>query len=118
MAPPSPASARAAVWTWSEARRLADALRRDGVQALGSPRPAPPVSAHHRATVSSVLRLTGATCLVRAAVLQRWDADHGRPRPLVVGVARDRSDDVAAHAWLEGDPDGDGFVELHRFPPR
>ena len=38
------------------------------------------------------MRVTGATCLVRSAMLQRWDADHGVDRPLVIGVAReDRS---------------------------
>ncbi len=45
-----------------------------------------------------MLRLLGATCLVRSAVLQRWDTDHGHPRPLVIGVAH-RGENFAAHAW-------------------
>jgi hypothetical protein len=113
------ASARVAAWTWSEARRLAESLRRDGIDAIDTVQPAPPAAARLRRTVSAVLHLAGATCLVRSAVLQRWDADHDRPRPLVVGVARDQDGGFEAHAWLEGDGDleAEGFVELHRRPP-
>ena len=60
--------------------------------------------------------LTGATCLVRSALLQRWDADHGVNRPLVVGVARDAEAGVSAHAWLEGERHAN-FEELLRRPP-
>ena len=111
------ASARVAAWTWSEARRLAGTLRADGLRAIDEITPAPAAAPRHRSTVSAVLSLAGATCLERAAVLQRWDADHDRPRPLVVGVARGPEGGVAAHAWLDGELDGAGFVELHRRSP-
>ncbi len=110
------ASARVAAWTWSEARRLAGSLGREGMGAIGALHPSPAVPAVHRATVSAVLDLARSTCLVRSAVLHRWDADHDRPRYLVVGVTRD-GDGIAAHAWLDGDPDAEGYVELHRHPP-
>jgi len=78
--------------------------------------PAPGVDARHRRTVTGVLRATGATCLVRSALLQRWDADHGVARPLVIGVSRDDESGVAAHAWLEGERHAE-FEELLRRPP-
>lgn len=80
-------------------------------------RSTPAAVARHRPIVVAVLRLSGATCLVRSALLQRWDLDHGRPRPLVVGVARDPQGGYAAHAWLDGEPDGALFTELHRRGP-
>jgi hypothetical protein len=79
--------------------------------------PSPAGGANHRALVSVVLGLARATCLVRSAVLQRWDADHGRPLPLLVGVARNGDGRIEAHAWLDGERSGQGFVELHRRPP-
>ena len=112
------ASARVAAWTWSEARRLAECLRRDGIDAIDALRTSPPAAARHRSTVTAVLDLAGASCLVRSAVLQRWDAAHDLPRRLVVGVAREPEGGIGAHAWLEGDdPGGRGYVELHRRPP-
>jgi len=106
-------SATVVHWTWSAARDLRRSLRSDGIQALGSVTPAPTVSRDHRPTVSVVLRAAGASCLVRSAVLQRWDADHGRPRELVIGVARE-DEDVTAHAWLAGERHSGAYVELHR----
>jgi hypothetical protein len=53
----------------------------------------------------------------RAAILQRWDTDHGLSRPLLVGVARNSGGVIEAHAWLDGERSGQGFVELHRRPP-
>ena len=110
-------SARTAVWAWSESRRLADSLRRDGMHGIDSIAAPPAAAAGHRSMVSAVLRLAHASCLVGSAVLQRWDADHGAARPLVVGVARDQDGGFLAHAWLEGQDDGADFVELHRRPP-
>lgn len=110
-------SLRVAAWAWAARQRLERALPANGIGAIDGV-PSPPVLApEHRGTVSLVLRLTGATCLVRSAVLQRWDAAHDRRRPLVIGVARDAAGAIAAHAWLEGEPSTDGFVELHRRPP-
>jgi hypothetical protein len=109
-------SARVAGWAWRQARRTIAGLPVDGIDALDRVAAAPPVAAHHRGTASAALRLSGATCLVRSAVLQRWDADHDRLRPLVIGVSKSAEEGFAAHAWLEGDSPG-GFVELHRRPP-
>ena len=109
------ASGRVAAWTWREGRRLADSLRCDGMSALDAIPRSPDVPAAHRPTVSAVLGLAGATCLVRSAVLQRWDADHDRPTTIHLGVTRG-TDGYSAHAWLDGEPDGDGFVELLRRP--
>jgi hypothetical protein len=66
-----------------------------------------------------VLRRGGYTCLVRAAVRQAWEAAHGCPRDLIIGV-NSPTDDFQAHAWLEGDlPDGTGeFRELLRRSAR
>ena len=111
------ATARVVAWTWSEARRLPDSLRHHGMAALDTVRRAPPVAAGHRSTVTVVLRLAGANCLERSAVLQRWETDHDVGRPLVVGVARDSEGEIAAHAWLEGEREGDGYLPLHRRPP-
>jgi len=49
-----------------------------------------------------VLRRRGESCLVRAVVLQAWEAAHGRRRDLIVGVTDPAG--FRAHAWLEGDP--------------
>ncbi len=110
-------SLRVARWAWSAGRRLERSLRTHGIEAIDGVESPPSVGARHRSVVSAVLRLTGATCLVRSAVLQRWDAAHDRPRPLVVGVARQPGGGIAAHAWLDGEPSANGFVELHRRPP-
>jgi Coenzyme PQQ synthesis protein D (PqqD) len=47
--------------------------------------------------------------------LQRWYASHGAIRDVVIGVSAP-TDDFEAHAWLDGDPDGEGsFRELSRI---
>jgi hypothetical protein len=108
---------RVGVWAWLEARRLASKLGRDGMEAVATMGVAPSAPGGQRATVEAALDLAGASCLVRAAVLQRWDAGHGDPRPLIIGVAKESHDGFAAHAWLEGDEGTEGFVELHRHLP-
>jgi hypothetical protein len=108
---------RVAAWTWKMARRTKARLSVEGLDALGAMAPPPQAAVRQRATVSAVLRLVGATCLVRSAVLQRWDADHDRPRELIIGVARDGQGSIAAHAWLEGEASRGRYVELHRRPP-
>jgi hypothetical protein len=110
------ASARVAAWSWAEGRRLNRALHDVGIDAVDGVGRAPDVAARHRPVVAGVMRVTGATCLVRSAMLQRWDADHGVSRPLVIGVARDESV-VTAHAWLEGERHA-RFEELVRRPPK
>jgi len=74
-----------------------------------------------RRGVTGALRATRATCLVRAAVLQTWDAAHGIPRDLVIGVTSPTTPDgFRAHAWLDGDPSchSEAFHELSRLPAR
>ncbi len=111
------ATVRVAAWTWSEARRLPESLRRQGMAAVDTIRRPPPVPPRHRSTVAVILRLAGANCLERSAILQRWETDHDGGRPLLVGVARDSQGELAAHAWLEGEEQGDGYLPLHRRPP-
>jgi len=110
------ASVRVGAWAWHQSRRLRTSLHVDGIEAIDAIAPSPAVSSRHRSTVAGVVTVTGATCLVRSALLQRWDADHGVARPLVVGVARDAASKVSAHAWLEGEPHAE-FEELLRRPP-
>jgi len=112
------ASVRVVVWSWSQGRSLKRSLHKDGMDAITRIRPSPGVDGRHRLTVAGVMRLMGATCLVRSAMLQRWDADHGRDRPLVIGVSRDGDAGVLAHAWLEGERRGSFEELLRRRPPR
>jgi hypothetical protein len=67
--------------------------------------------------VHALLRRRPASCLERVLVLQRWHAARGEPREIVIGV-RGPTDEFAAHAWLEGDPDGESgaYMELLRLP--
>lgn len=62
-----------------------------------------------------MLRRTSPTCLERALVLQRWLAEQGSPRDVVIGVTAP-SDGFAAHAWLEGEEHGHDYTELTRLP--
>lgn len=48
-------------------------------------------------------KLSGATCLARALAAQWLLAASGHPSSLRLGVARDSSGDLMAHAWLERD---------------
>lgn len=111
------ACVRVARWTTSTTRRLRRHLDGDGLEATARLSGAPAASPGHRRVVVGVLRLAQATCLVRSAVLQRWDADHGRPRALVIGVTSSAGGRFAAHAWLDGDQTAGRYVELHRRPP-
>lgn len=85
-----------------------------------SPLPPPPLLPERgRRGVVAVLRRTGASCLVRATVLQAWDLAHGRRRDVVIGVTAP-SAGFRAHAWLDGDHPchSTGFEELTRLPAR
>ena len=109
-------SLKVAAWTWASVRALGPSLQTDGIEAVDRVRRPPSAPVGHRAAVDGLLTVMHASCLVRSAVLQRWDADHDRSRPLVIGVAREDGR-IVAHAWLEGEESGDDFVELHRRPP-
>ena len=112
------ASLRAAWW----AQRAAHRVRRD-LSAAGLDRlvvlPPPALPSGCRRRVVAVLGLRRDTCLVRSAVLQEWDVEHGRPRDLIIGVSAP-GPGFRAHAWLDGDPPEatDGLDEFTRRPPR
>jgi transglutaminase superfamily protein len=107
---------RAAVWTARSLRRAKRDLARRGLD--GTHVPAPPrLPAGARRGVLAVISRKPNTCLERALVLQRWEAAHGAPSDVVIGVPSPGADFVA-HAWLESMPDGlaAGYHELHRIP--
>lgn len=109
-------SGRLVRWTVFSTRRLTRDLSEDaGFAAVGRLTPPPASRGADRVIVSGTLRCLRATCLVRAAILQRWDAEHGHPRALHIGVRR-VDGRVEAHAWLDGDPVDEGFSELHLHP--
>lgn len=111
-------SLRAAAWA---ARGLCEArltLRRCGMAgARVSAPPDLPRSAGRG--VRAVLRRSPGTCLERALVLQRWEAAHGAPAAVVIGV-QGPSGGFRAHAWLEGRPDrlAPSYAELVRLPAK
>lgn len=114
-----PATLRAGVWALRASRRTRRQLREDELDhaIVDLPR-VPNLSERAERGVSAVLARRRDTCLVRAIVRQHWEAAHGRPRELVIGVAPRNGGDLRAHAWLEGDPphpDGD-YRELLRRP--
>jgi len=107
---------RAAAWAIVALRRT----RRDLVRlGLDGARVSPPPSLppHARRGVLAVIRRRPTTCLERALVLQRWEAAHGGPSDVVIGVPGPGPGFVA-HAWLESMPDGlaAGYHELLRIP--
>lgn len=109
---------RAAWWTRRALRRVHADLQANG---LGySPAPEPPnLPDRARRGVLAILRREPSTCLERALVLQRWEEAHGSSRDVIIAV-KGATVDFAAHAWLDGEPDGDvsPFAELMRLPPR
>jgi Transglutaminase-like superfamily len=115
--PPDLPTLRAAAWAahglW-QARRT---LRRDGMTGarVGAP---PPLPRSAGRGVHAVLRRSPASCLERALVLQRWEAAHGAPAAVVIGV-QGPARGFRAHAWLEGRADrlAGTYEELVRLPP-
>jgi hypothetical protein len=79
--------------------------------------PPPRLPASARAGVLAVIRRRPSTCLERALVLQRWEADHGGESDVIIGVTGPR-DGFLAHAWLETMPDAPSgaFQEILRIP--
>ena len=113
-----PASLRAAWWTHRALRRVHDDLQANGLDFCPPP-PPPSLPERARRGVLAVLRRRESTCLERAIVLQRWHAAHGQNRDVIIAV-KGPTVDFEAHAWLDGEPDGDvgSFTELMRLPPR
>ncbi|MBW3557091.1 MAG: lasso peptide biosynthesis protein [Actinobacteria bacterium] len=110
-------SARAMWWARRTARQVRTDLDAGGIDHLVVP-PPPPLPRGCRRWVAAVLASRGDTCLVRSAVLQTWDAAHGRPRDLVIGVTAP-GEGFKAHAWLDGEPAeaSAGYTEVSRRPP-
>lgn len=116
-----PAPLRAALWAWRAHNRLrGDRVAPVVTQPPDLP-PPPRVADGARDGAQAALALLGATCLRQAVVLQRWDAAHGRPRDLVIGVTAPGGrapgeEGFRAHAWLDGDDPchAAGFAELTR----
>jgi hypothetical protein len=111
----APSSLRAAVWALMALRRTGRDLAAHGLEgARVTPPPRLPASA--RVGVLAVVRRRPSTCLERALVLQRWQADHGAPGDVVIGVVGP-SNGFHAHAWLETmDAKPGAFEELLRLP--
>jgi hypothetical protein len=108
------ATLRAAWWTLVSVRSTRKALRTRPVGDVVVARP-PRLPAHAGRGVHAVLKRVPNTCLERALVLQRWLAEHGTDRDVVVGVTG-RSD-FRAHAWLDGERVDADFQELTRLGP-
>ena len=104
-------------WAVRAARQARRHLDLRGLETLVVlPPPAAPSGC--RRWVVAVLRIGRKTCLVRAALLQTWDAAHGRPRDLVIGVTAP-GPGFKAHAWLDGEPEAmsAGYSEISRRSP-
>ena len=95
-------SLRASWWALRALGRARRQLSRSGFRRVDIPAP-PEVGDSSLGGVTRALRRGGASCLERALVLQRWHAAHGRPRDVVIGVARSAGA-FKAHAWLDGEP--------------
>jgi hypothetical protein len=114
--PPDLATLRAAWWALRAAGRARHAISSDAVAPVALP-PVPRLPAHAGRGVAAVLRRSSYSCLVRANLLQAWEAAQGRRRDLIIGVTAP-GPGFRAHAWLAGDPachEGQ-FHELLRRP--
>jgi hypothetical protein len=110
------ATLRAALWAQRALLQARRELRNGRLEDIELIQP-PSVPSTAERGVHALLRRRPATCLERALVLQRWHAARGRPREIVIGV-RGPTEEFSAHAWLEGEPDGESrdFQELLRLP--
>jgi hypothetical protein len=113
----SPAAWLGALWTFvalADARR---SLRRDGLRArVHVP---VPLALHIGRGVTGLLAHVDATCLERSLVQQTWLRACGRDVDIVIGVGRDDTSAIGAHAWLAGTWPGTGeHAELIRIPAR
>jgi hypothetical protein len=109
---------RAAVWAWRAGSSARRQLRAGGLDAVSLPL-VPALGRQAERGVRVVLTRRPLSCLERSIVRQRWYAEHGDQRDLIIGVHHSR-ETFGAHAWLDGDPDGEGeqLVELLRRPAR
>lgn len=109
---------RAAWWAFRALRDTRAALRLRGLE-FGGVRTPPALPPSAGRGVAAVLRRQPSTCLERALVLQRWHLAQGTARDVIIAV-KGATRDFAAHAWVDGEPDGDvsSFAELLRLPAR
>ncbi|NBE85366.1 nucleotidyltransferase family protein [Micromonospora rubida] len=105
-----------AVWTARAVRQARIQVARHDLASVRLPAP-PPGSGAHRHVVLGVLHRTGANCLQRALVLQRWYGSQRVARTLVIGVTAPSSG-FHAHAWLDEETDAQrkAMVEILRRP--
>ena len=108
------ATLRAAWWTINALRTTRRLLRTRPIGEIVVSRP-PRLPAHASRGVNAVLKRTSSTCLERALVLQRWLAEQGTHKDVVVGVTG--REDFRAHAWVEGESVEAEFQELTRLGP-
>ena len=108
-------SVLAAEWAFRAIRSARRQLAENPTSALAALPAVPPAAKTGAPGVAVALRVTRASCLVRATVRQAWYAAHGELRDVVIGV-KAPAEGFAAHAWLDGDPQchSDGFHELVR----
>lgn len=91
---------KAGLWTIHALYVTVRRLRTRPIEQLRVPR-APSLGLDATRGVDVVLRLTRATCLQASVVRQRWYAEQGVVRDVVIGVTSPRTS-FKAHAWLEG----------------
>jgi hypothetical protein len=113
---PTFADALAAIWAAGVLRTARAQLQSGALHgiALAPPRRR---ALGGRRGVKAVLWLGRASCLEGALVRQRFQAPGGVGRDVVIGVGRP-GERFGAHAWLDGERDGErfGFRELTRVP--
>jgi transglutaminase superfamily protein len=111
----APSNIRAAGWAFLALRRTRRGLAAHGLEGAHVACP-PRLPASARAGVLAVVRRRPSTCLERALVLQRWEAEHGAGGDVIIGV-KSPGDGFQAHAWLETMPDGPpgAFHEILRL---
>ena len=109
-----PQALRAGWWTFRSLRRVRSQLRAGRLEDVALA-PPPRLGAGAQRGFEAVLRRSTATCLERSLVRQTWLAARGETRDLVIGVTAPAAG-FRAHAWLEGESDGE-FDELLRLSP-
>lgn len=101
----------AVIWCFRAFGRVRRQTGRGNLTAVGHGFVAPAVPSAPRMGPRSqrlcftYLSLRHATCLERALVRRAMLAGAGITRPVVVGVARDGTNGIKAHAWIDGDPE-------------
>jgi hypothetical protein len=104
---------RAAFWTLRALRVTRHQLRRGTIEGVEIPSP-PALPGTAIRGVRAVLRRLPNTCLERSLILQRWLRTFGSAPDVVVGVSGP-TPNFKAHAWLDGEVDGEQFEELLRL---